>query len=87
MIQCPSYYGLANMNAVSAFGDAEDPWNVHYRKLLLYYRRICSGLVFEHDLSMALAECKRDMFKQDENPFLPRNSNLHFASKGLALRP
>jgi len=24
------------MNAVSAFGDVEDSWDVHYRKLLLY---------------------------------------------------
>ena len=51
------------VDAVSAFGDIEDSGDVHYRKLLLYCRRIGSGLVFEHSLSMALAECKRDMFE------------------------
>jgi len=58
------------MNAVSTFGDVEDSGYVHCRKLLLYYRRICSGLVDEHYLSMALAECKRDLFKYKTCPVL-----------------
>jgi hypothetical protein len=44
------------MNAVSTFGDVEDSWNVHYRKLLTIVNELGTSLTAE--LSRGLKEMK-----------------------------